>query len=200
MPIDRIAQNPFKSVGRNEPCPCGSGRKFKKCCLGRVSDDNVSLTSTLREPVAFDELKLNNADFDDLEFDDLADGITEYDPLVEPDPAEWCALDEQVRIDLVMVYHQQAGIELPEEAVHAIVHVIIENQIAEGEKLPVKRVAQRLMEEGLDRHDAIHAIGSVLAPHLFDLMKGETSTGFEFNASYYAELEHLTAEGWLRSG
>ncbi len=22
-----------KAVGRNEPCPCGSGRKFKKCCL-----------------------------------------------------------------------------------------------------------------------------------------------------------------------
>jgi SEC-C motif-containing protein len=22
-------------VGRNEPCPCGSGRKFKKCCAGR---------------------------------------------------------------------------------------------------------------------------------------------------------------------
>lgn len=23
-------------VGRNEPCPCGSGRKFKKCCLVKV--------------------------------------------------------------------------------------------------------------------------------------------------------------------
>ena len=23
-------------VGRNEPCPCGSGRKFKKCCGARV--------------------------------------------------------------------------------------------------------------------------------------------------------------------
>ena len=22
-------------VGRNEPCPCGSGRKFKHCCLQR---------------------------------------------------------------------------------------------------------------------------------------------------------------------
>lgn len=22
-----------KKVGRNEPCPCGSGRKYKKCCL-----------------------------------------------------------------------------------------------------------------------------------------------------------------------
>jgi hypothetical protein len=23
-------------VGRNDPCPCGSGRKFKKCCLGKA--------------------------------------------------------------------------------------------------------------------------------------------------------------------
>jgi uncharacterized protein YchJ len=23
-------------VGRNDPCPCGSGQKFKKCCLWRV--------------------------------------------------------------------------------------------------------------------------------------------------------------------
>jgi peptide deformylase len=22
-------------IGRNEPCPCGSGKKFKKCCLGK---------------------------------------------------------------------------------------------------------------------------------------------------------------------
>jgi hypothetical protein len=22
-------------VGRNDPCPCGSGRKFKKCCIGK---------------------------------------------------------------------------------------------------------------------------------------------------------------------
>lgn len=21
-----------KKVGRNDPCPCGSGKKFKKCC------------------------------------------------------------------------------------------------------------------------------------------------------------------------
>jgi Protein of unknown function (DUF1186)/SEC-C motif len=26
--------NPLRGVGRNDPCPCGSGRKFKKCCLG----------------------------------------------------------------------------------------------------------------------------------------------------------------------
>ena len=25
----------FKQVGRNEPCPCGSGKKYKKCCLSK---------------------------------------------------------------------------------------------------------------------------------------------------------------------
>ena len=32
----RGKQNPARvgpKVGRNDPCPCGSGKKFKKCCL-----------------------------------------------------------------------------------------------------------------------------------------------------------------------
>jgi uncharacterized protein len=29
--------DPLKGVGRNDPCPCGSGKKFKKCCLDRGS-------------------------------------------------------------------------------------------------------------------------------------------------------------------
>ncbi len=24
-------RNPLREVGRNDPCPCGSGSKFKKC-------------------------------------------------------------------------------------------------------------------------------------------------------------------------
>ena len=24
-----------RKVGRNDPCPCGSGKKYKKCCLFR---------------------------------------------------------------------------------------------------------------------------------------------------------------------
>jgi hypothetical protein len=27
------AESPRRTVGRNEPCPCGSGSKYKKCCL-----------------------------------------------------------------------------------------------------------------------------------------------------------------------
>ena len=25
--------NPMRHVGRNDPCPCGSGKKAKRCCL-----------------------------------------------------------------------------------------------------------------------------------------------------------------------
>ena len=30
-PAAPISREP--KVGRNDPCPCGSGKKFKKCCL-----------------------------------------------------------------------------------------------------------------------------------------------------------------------
>lgn len=28
-------QRPAPKIGRNDPCPCGSGKKYKKCCLGK---------------------------------------------------------------------------------------------------------------------------------------------------------------------
>ncbi|HEY4044330.1 MAG TPA: DUF1186 domain-containing protein, partial [Rhodopila sp.] len=34
--IDLPVRNPYRNVGRNDPCPCGSGSKFKKCCLDRL--------------------------------------------------------------------------------------------------------------------------------------------------------------------
>jgi hypothetical protein len=30
-------RRPEPKIGRNEPCPCGSGRKYKHCCLGKSS-------------------------------------------------------------------------------------------------------------------------------------------------------------------
>jgi hypothetical protein len=30
-------RNPLRHVGRNDPCPCGSAKKFKKCCLGSAA-------------------------------------------------------------------------------------------------------------------------------------------------------------------
>ena len=30
--INRTVVNTGVQVGRNEPCPCGSGKKYKQCC------------------------------------------------------------------------------------------------------------------------------------------------------------------------
>lgn len=29
-------------TGRNDPCPCGSGKKYKKCCLGKTNDQHLA--------------------------------------------------------------------------------------------------------------------------------------------------------------
>jgi hypothetical protein len=38
-------RNPLRHVGRNDPCPCGSGKKFKKCCLNA---DGVEPASVIK--------------------------------------------------------------------------------------------------------------------------------------------------------
>jgi hypothetical protein len=121
-----------------------------------------------------------------------------YDPQIKPDPQEWLALHELDRIQLVEDYHRRARIRLPNENLHAIFHVVVENQIAEVTDLPVEDTLKRLMFEGLDRHEAIHAVGNVLAGTMFDLLKGKLDS--DPNQQYAEELRSLTAEEWKRSG
>lgn len=37
------------TVGRNDPCPCGSGKKYKKCCMSRETPPPTSLARAYRE-------------------------------------------------------------------------------------------------------------------------------------------------------
>lgn len=36
--ISSIQRRVVNKVGRNDPCPCGSGKKYKKCCLGKEAN------------------------------------------------------------------------------------------------------------------------------------------------------------------
>lgn len=35
--LAHVAPSVAKRIGRNAPCPCGSGKKFKECCLTAIS-------------------------------------------------------------------------------------------------------------------------------------------------------------------
>jgi hypothetical protein len=125
--------------------------------------------------------------------------MKKYDPYSPVDPKRWLALDDDERIGMVLNYHRRAGDPLPNPRIHAHFHTIVETQVAMGDELPVRATLERLMAEGLDRHDAIHAIGSVLAAHIYDLLQGESvDEETDPNPAYYAALAELTAESWLR--
>ncbi|MEH3528406.1 SEC-C metal-binding domain-containing protein, partial [Klebsiella variicola] len=48
----------MKKIGRNEPCPCGSGRKYKYCCRGFEHKDRKPHTpSELINPQGMDIFK-----------------------------------------------------------------------------------------------------------------------------------------------
>jgi hypothetical protein len=121
-----------------------------------------------------------------------------YDPEIAPNATEWLALDEGERIQLAEAHHRFARVKPPNLKAHAVFHAIVENQIAEGLE-PVTRAVARLVNEGLSRHDALHAIGCVLAAHLTEAMgakdQDDASTG---QARYNAAVERLSAREWRR--
>lgn len=46
-------RHPAMAAGRNDPCPCGSGKKYKKCCLGQPSKPRTTtVTMDMGEPVS----------------------------------------------------------------------------------------------------------------------------------------------------
>ncbi|MDH4304144.1 MAG: hypothetical protein OEV53_08795 [Nitrospira sp.] len=114
-----------------------------------------------------------------------------YDPEAAPDPETWLALDEAQRIELIMAHHPKLDTKIPNAQLHAAIHTIVENQLAE--KIAVTKDAlARLCAEGLDRHEAIHAIGSVLIGHIQNLLQADAKAS-DPNAPYSQALQRLTA-------
>lgn len=120
-----------------------------------------------------------------------------YDPLVKPSPKLWLRMEEMERVELVRDYHSRAGVESPNERLHALVHAVVENQATMGDEIPVKEALERLMNEGLDRHEAIHAVGSVLIGHIWELLGGGGTKSLDPNAPYFDEIRALTTQKWM---
>lgn len=123
--------------------------------------------------------------------------MNEYDPSIAIDPEAWLAIPEDERIELIREYHERSG-ELPEESsleMHAGIHTVVENQLAMKLE-PVPETVEKLMRQGLDRHEAIHAVGAVLSGEIWEAQrKGETT----WNAGKYRRrLEKLTAKRWRK--
>ena len=55
-------------TGRNDPCPCGSGKKFKQCCIGKEMYENH---------IHIDD-KMSDGDYDRL-FDEMCESTDDME-------------------------------------------------------------------------------------------------------------------------
>lgn len=126
--------------------------------------------------------------------DRLSDPV--YDPEVAPEPAWWLALDEGQRMLLIEMAHERSGEALPPAGdwrVHSAIHAIVETQLATGEPRATGEAVTRLRAEGLGRHDAVHAAGSVIAEVLFGSLSHAERVD---TAALERALDALSAGAW----
>ena len=123
--------------------------------------------------------------------------LNAYDPDRQPNAQDWLELDEAERVQLVEHFHVRAKIDLPSVKTHAIIHLIVENQMALGVECTVRAIP-RLMGQGLSRHDAIHAVGSVYAEHFYEhVTRAGKDSSEDLWASCSAAIDQLSAQAWL---
>jgi hypothetical protein len=79
---------------------------------------------------------------------------------------------------------------------HLIIHEMVEGQLAQGDPPEVSEVLHRLLAGGLSRHEAIHAIGTIVAREAYKMMKEGRDLD---RVSYLRELETLSVESYKKS-
>jgi hypothetical protein len=129
--------------------------------------------------------------------DDDEDDILTYDADVTPEPTGWLAEDDQLKAHAVESHHATLTdhVETPNMTMHALIHVIVENQLALGDPPEVRTTLARLVTAGVTRHDAIHALGSVVVDALFEVQK--SGTLFD-RAKVRRQLSKLKPGNWKR--
>jgi hypothetical protein len=79
---------------------------------------------------------------------------------------------------------------------HINIHTTIETQIADGEPKETGEMVEALMRQGLERHEAIPRVGTVLAEEIYDILKNKR----EFDrAGYVHRLKQLVESGAPRT-
>ncbi|HEY5624271.1 MAG TPA: hypothetical protein VIV14_10970 [Gammaproteobacteria bacterium] len=148
------------------------------------------------EPADLDDDELDEPFSDDW-YDGPSDDETRaYDPDVAPDKLDWIDTDEGEQLHRIMQFHESHGEYGESLEAHAALHVAIETQIA-TDTPEVEATLDRLVKQGLTRHDAIHAIGSVLADSIEEILASDESETADANARYYEKLSRLNASDWL---
>ena len=118
-----------------------------------------------------------------------------YDADSAPEAAEWLATDEDARLGAVQAHHDHLPDhpEMPNPQLHALMHVIVENQLASGDPPEAAATVARLVGAGASRHAAIHAVASIVVEEMQAVMRDARAYD---RATTARRLEQLRANDW----
>jgi hypothetical protein len=138
-------------INRNDPCPCNSGKKFKRCCINKQVNNVIPIRAPIAKPL--DNHNLNfNLDDDWLE----GDWEDEDWDAVDWDDDYWTDDDEEYENDLIdrLLESILSGAEPDEELKEEIDEHMEENP---DFMLNVFELIQQIRYHGLRRHSHIKA-------------------------------------------
>ena len=106
--------------------------------------------------------------------------------------------DEAIQTRVVEEHARNPHPHLDQDAMraHLLIHEMVEKQLSERDPPEVGATLHRLLAGGLDRHEAVHAIGTAVAGEAFRMLKQSRVLDRE---AYVRALEALTADGWRQS-
>jgi hypothetical protein len=117
-----------------------------------------------------------------------------YDAERAPDADWWLARGEADKLQAVVEHHRAlktGHADLSNPQAHAAMHMVVEDQLAADDPFAARVTLKRLMDGGLNRHEAVHAIGIVASRRLFNVLQRKEKWD---NNAYIRELNALTHE------
>lgn len=172
-------------TGRNDPCPCGSGKKYKKCCLAkdegaaRVAAASAPLLSLVPPPLD-PKIEAANARWDEFESADYEGQITLFRQTLDaPELADEAVAfemldviyqnaierDERDRFDALLLELRQQQPEVYAEDAHYYLDWLITHAIAAGRFEAIPPLARELAGHAGHDIDTFNNVIDMLAYH-----------------------------------
>jgi hypothetical protein len=174
----------MSKVGRNDPCPCGSGRKHKQCCLAVASGPTDLLWHRLRlviDPLVADLLTFSRGEYGDALIEEAWDEF-----ILGEDPAPFSP--ETVHMPVFIPWFLYEW--LPDPAATAVpAHLLDEFPIAAGFLRRARRIQPLLaqyIQACLERPFSFLEVVAATPGHglrLHDVLTGEEHEVTERSAS-----------------
>jgi len=186
----------------DEPLPALDGktpRKAARTAAGKRSvaalvDDAERMSLRMpgqAAPGSFDWLRRELG----LPVHEASDDGLGYDADLAPDPSAWLGAAEDVREQAVRAYHARLTDQPPvaKPGLHTALHVIVENQLAAGDPEETAATLHRLVSAGTTRHEAIHAVASVVVREMDAVVRQKRRYD---RVRVARELDQLRARDW----